>query len=141
MGVGTVTAAARRLRPAGAGGAGRGESEGAAAARSPPREGHRVRGAGSFGGSRKLQGRVEVAVAARPDSATSATGGALCALEASEPVEALAAVAVDLGPAAAQLRQFELMPANERMGKEAPVAIMRSGGRVGAEDDRGPLGS
>jgi hypothetical protein len=70
---------------------------------------------------------VEVAAAGGPDAALGAAGLVLGALEAGETVEALALEAVDLGPAATELGNFELAAADEGMGEKAAIAVFRVG--------------
>ena len=81
-------------------------------------------------------GGVEVAVAEAPDPEAGSTGVALGGFEARQAVEALALVAVDVGPAAAQLGQFELAAGDEGVGEDAPVAVFGVGDRVGTEESR-----
>lgn len=78
---------------------------------------------------------MEVAAAARPDAATGSASLVLGALEDGEAVEALALEAVDLGPAATKLSEFELAPSDEGVGKNSAVAVFRIGNRVATKGD------
>lgn len=60
---------------------------------------------------------MKVSAALSPHSTVCATGAGSGAHEGHKPVEALVVIAVDLGPTAAQLDEFELAPANENVGQ------------------------
>ena len=83
---------------------------------------------------------MEVAVAVSPNADMSLAGVSFGGFEGRQPVEALALVAVDVGPAAAQLGEFELMTLDEGVGENAPVAVAAGGDGVGAKDNRGSSG-
>jgi hypothetical protein len=82
---------------------------------------------------------MEVAATGRPDAAPSAAGRALSALEAGEAIEALSLEAVDLGPALAKLGKFELVAADEGVGENPPIAILRASDGIAVKDNARPF--
>lgn len=81
------------------------------------------------------RGRVEVAAATTPDTAIRGAGGRLGRVEAAHAVEGLPVVAVDVGPAAAELGQFQAAAVYPCVGEDAPVDVFATGHGVVAEHD------